>query len=189
MNQNLIAMTLLGMLVVVSGVLDWRTGKVHNAWLAPMTCVGVIFWTVNGAMDAGASGAWQGFTEAGVGFLAGLAPFYLIFVMGGLGGGDVKLMAAVGAVSGSWECVLATAMYSLVIAALMAVVVMVKKGLVKRTLGRLLGAALMAGGKVKADLDDEDTPRIPFAVAVAIGGIVAGLEVLMHIRGPWAGFG
>ncbi|MHC4993543.1 MAG: A24 family peptidase [Planctomycetota bacterium] len=189
MTHNAVAMVMLGVLVVVAGVLDWRTHKVHNAWVAPMTLLGLVFWIVAGAIESGGwGGAVDGLTRSVAAWLAGLIPFYLIYAMGGLGGGDVKLMGAVGAVSGSWQCVLATAMYSLVIAALLALALMIRHGLVRRTARRLFGAALQAAGRVKPDLDD-NTPRVPFAAAVSVGGIVAGLETLLGVRGPWAGFG
>ena len=40
---------------------------------------------------------WQGMKESGLGLLVGFGALVVLFVLGWMGGGDVKLMAAVGA--------------------------------------------------------------------------------------------
>lgn len=173
------AFTLLAVVLVVAAVTDIRTGKVYNWLTYPAIVVGLLYWLVVGWL-----GAPVGIAEALIGLAAGLIPFTIIFALGGLGGGDVKLMAAVGAVSASWEVVLGAAFYGLLLAAMYAVVLMIRKGLVKRTLSRIFGAALLASSRVKTKLDEE-TPRVPFAAAVAFGGIIAGLEQMLNWQSPW----
>ena len=55
----------------------------------------------------------HGLSAALLGFAAGLAVFFPFFALGGMGGGDVKLMAALGTWIG-WQPVLWTAIYGAV---------------------------------------------------------------------------
>jgi len=105
----------------------------------------------------------------------------VIFAAGGLGGGDVKLAATVGAMSADYEFVLATFVYSCIAALAMAVVAMIRHGIVKRTLQRLFGVALSAAAGARTDLPD-DSPRVAFAMAVCIGGLLAGGQRLLEAR-------
>ncbi|NJL31641.1 MAG: hypothetical protein HC898_08430 [Phycisphaerales bacterium] len=107
--------------------------------------------------------------------------------MGAVGGGDVKLMAAVGAISASWECVLGTTLYGMIIGFIMAVAVMVQRGLVRQTMQRLWVAMVTVRAGVKHELPT-DSPRLPYALAFAIGGLLAGAEHLLQIRMPWADY-
>ncbi len=61
---------------------------------------------------------------------------------------------------------------------------MIRHGIVKRTVSRLFGAALQAAGRVKPEFP-EDSPRIPFSTAIALGAILAGAEQLLHWETPW----
>lgn len=178
MSQTIAFVLLCGVLLI-AGATDWCRGKVYNWLTYPAIAVGLLYWTI-----AGLLGAEPGFVAALIGTLAGFVPFTAIYLAGGLGGGDVKLMTAVGALSASWACVLSTTVYALLAAVAMAVVVMIRHGLVRRTLSRLFGAALQAAGRVSPTFP-ADSPRIPFSTAIALGGILAGGEQLLGWQTPW----
>ena len=178
-----LAFALLAGVLVGAAVMDARTGRVPNALTIGGTLAGLALW---------AAGGWLWRTDvdgmdAVWGMLAALVPFALIYFLGGLGGGDVKLMAAVGALTANWQCVVATALYAFVAAAIMAVVVMISKRLVLRTVLRVLHAAFAWRAGQKVDLDT-DSPRIPFAVAACAGGLLGGAEYLLGLQLPWTNF-
>jgi len=179
-----IAFGLLAVMLIGAAVTDWRSGRILNVWTYPAILIGLVYWIVAGFATGGLTQAQAWGLAATGAMLAGLIPMAIIFAAGGLGGGDVKLMAAVGALSGNWACVLGTAVYGFLIAGLMALIVMVQRRIVKRTLQRLLGAALSAAARVKPDIP-EDSPRIPFGVAICIGGLIAGSEHLLGVKMPW----
>ena len=179
---------LLLLAVVAGAIADWRTGLVPNRITVGGMAVGLVLWTVVGLWRGGVSGAAEGATAAMLGAAVGYVPMLVIVVLGGLGGGDAKLMGAVGALGASWRMPLMTLFYALIVGMVMALMLMVRTRRTRRTASRLLGAALMRGAKVRADLEPEaDEPRVPFAAAIAVGAAVAGAEVLLGLTTPWAG--
>ena len=84
----------------------WITGLIGGAAaiedLARRT---VSNWTSIAALAAGLlcqtlAGGWKGLGIAVLGAIAGFAVFLIFYILGGMGGGDVKLMAGFGAVLG-----------------------------------------------------------------------------------------
>lgn len=177
-----VTMALLATVLGIAAITDLRSQIVHNRLTYPAMALGLIWAAVAGGITAGGGGAVTGLLASFIAMLVAIIPFAIIFAAGGFGGGDVKLMGAVGAISASWQCVLATTLYALVLGAVLAIIVMVRCGLVRRTMGRLFGAAMMAAARVKPDIP-QDSPRIPFALAIAIGGIVAGVENVLGVAG------
>ena len=211
--MNIVAYCLLLPVLVIAAGWDVRTGKVPNWLTYSAVLVGVAVWTVAGVVGVvggvgvmptevgtpgglggvggvGAVGGawWSGLAWSLGGFAAGFFPFLVMSMMGGLGGGDVKLMGAVGALSASWRVVLATSVYALLVAFLIALYLMFRHGLVKRTMGRIATAAVMSAHRVKPAIPG-DSPKIPFAVAVAVGGALAGAEGMLGVWTPWASLG
>ncbi len=178
---------LLAGVLLIAAIADARTHKVPNWLTYPAIALGLVWSSILGFCHTGGPGALTGFEASLLGLGSGLVPFAIIFAAGGLGGGDVKLAAVVGAISADWRCVLATAVYSFILGAAMALAVLISRGLIKRTGSRLFGAALMAMARVKPEIPN-DTPRIPFATAMFVGGTLAAAEVLLGLHTPWAAF-
>lgn len=109
---------------------------------------------------------------AGAGLLCG-AGFFLFFVVGGMGAGDVKLITAVGCLAGFGsisEVVLATVFFG----GLFAVALAVVRGRLKSTVSNV-GALLFHHGKFgllehpELNLLNSATLRLPYGVAIAAG--------------------
>ena len=79
-------------LTTIAAFADILTGKIPN-WLTYPACV-------FGVCLAGLSTSWPGLVDSVLGLTLGFGPFFALYLMGGMGGGDVKLMAAVGAMMG-----------------------------------------------------------------------------------------
>jgi len=179
-TPNLIAFILLAVVLITAAVTDGLDGKVYNWLTLPAILIGLVFWTL-----AGLFGADRGITASLFGLAAGLIPFGFLALRGWLGGGDAKLMAAVGAISASWQCILSTAFYGMIVAMAMAIVIMIHHGIVKQTFHRILGAILSTAVQVKPHLENEKH-TVPFGAAVALGGLLAGAEQLLGLVTPWA---
>ena len=81
-------------MLVVAATIDLRSRRIPNWLTVSLLLTGLI-----------QSFLHTGFTTpaaSGLGVLAGLFPPLLLFLLGAMGGGDVKLMAAVGAWLGPW---------------------------------------------------------------------------------------
>lgn len=178
--HGLFAFVLLTAVVLTAAVFDWRTEKIPNLLLGPAILAGFILAGLFGFVEGQFEGMKTGMQDATLGLLAGFIPMFLIFLAGALGGGDVKMMAALGAIAADWEVVLGTAFYGFIISAVIAVIVMIRRRIVGRTIRRIANAALLAAAKIKPDLErDSESPRIPLAIGFAIGAIVSGAEHLL----------
>lgn len=182
-----IAFATLSGIVICAGVIDTRTGKVPNRLTYPAILAAWAFWLGAGLCIGGLDGAKAMLGASLTGTFSALLPYALLVLTLGLGGGDMKLMTAVGAWTASWQAVLSTTVYALIVAVLIALAIMIRRGLIRVTFSRILSAALMAGSRVKADLP-EDGPKVPFAAAVAVGAMLAGAEQMLGLVTPWSAF-
>lgn len=170
--------------VTAAAVADIRTGKIPNRLTYPAAVGGLIFWLIAGLIVGRGVGGEPGTLAASfIALLAGLIPFLILITIGGLGGGDMKLMAAIGAIAGRWEVVLATTVYALLIGVLIAVVLMIKHKRVKLTLYRLIGIVATRGQAIKPD-EIPGGPTVPFALAAALGAALAGAEQMLGLWSP-----
>lgn len=118
-------------------------------------------------------GGWQQMGSAAAAGLVGGLVFFFFFLAGGMGAGDVKLMAAVSCVAGFGhleEMFLATVLTGGLFAMILAVV----RGRFKSTLrnvGVLLQHHAMAGAMPHPELNMNNpaTLRLPYGVAIAAG--------------------
>jgi prepilin peptidase CpaA len=85
------------LVTAIAAVTDWRTGHIPNELTFSTRLLGLVARCAYGGWIGGMSGALQ---EGGIAFLGAtlcaLAPVILFF-QGGIGGGDVKLFAGLGA--------------------------------------------------------------------------------------------
>lgn len=169
----------LAVVLLIATVTDIRRGRIYNVLTYPTIAIALMGHTLLDGL---------GFADAGriglLGSLAGLAagflPMLAVAFVGGINGGDVKLMAAVGALLG-WRWTLATMFYTLIASALIAIVIMLYKGVFWRTLKRVGFFVLQAAMMHKpVDPASSDSPKVPFALAVLMGAAAALTEVLLR---------
>jgi prepilin peptidase CpaA len=124
-------------------------------------------WICGAALAAGlalhiASGGWRGAASALLGAIAGFGVFLVFYLLGGMGGGDVKLMAGFGSILGVHrllEAALWTAACGGVFAAL-AIGFSALRGIVRSW-------SAGDGGSVSAA--EKPLRSIPYAPAIAAG--------------------
>src|SRR5271165_3003748 len=108
---------------------------------------------------------WQGLGSALVGAAAGFAVFLVFYLLGGMGGGDIKLMAGFGALLGGWK-VLEAALWTAGCGGVFAVLYLGFRWLRGRWSQRETSAAantaVDTGSRNGAD-------SIPYAPAIAVG--------------------
>lgn len=166
--------------MVVAAVSDVRTGKIYNWITYPAVVIGLAGHAIFGGL--GGSPERLGLAGAMGGLAAGFGPLLLAWLAGGIGGGDAKIMGAIGALAG-WRFALTALFYGLGVAVLMAIVIMLRKRIVLDTLGRLWRFFLLWAGRAKPDSPaTKESPTLPFGLALCIGAAVA--LTLTCIFGP-----
>lgn len=129
-----------------------------------------LHFTVNG---------YEGLLNGLGGFTVGLAVFLPFFIMGGMGAGDVKAMAAAGAFLAPWPSLLAASL-SLIAGGVLGLVVLAwRGGLIAALRGYGQGLLCLAstGRWLHSPLPTAAAQRFPYALAIAAGtlGAVAWL--------------
>jgi prepilin peptidase CpaA len=153
-----------------AGVLDWRYRRIPN-WLTVSGLVAGL--AVNTILYR-----WPGLKAALLGTLLGLGLLLPFVLVRSLGAGDWKLAGALGACLG-WRQLLSVLMGTILVAGVMALAVVIWKGQLKQTLlniAHLLAALFslrMPGSEVS--LDDPQSTRIPFGVAMALTVLFYGM--------------
>jgi prepilin peptidase CpaA len=159
---------------VIAGWTDWRSRRIPNWLTVPALLLGI----AANSLALGWSGAKESLLGAGLG-LGLLLPFVLVR---SLGGGDWKLVGALGAFLGPPRLI-AVLVVTIFVAGAMAVVLVVWKrrvGHTLRNLGRMLAALFtlhLPGPEVS--LDNPESLKVPFGVAVAVA------VVLYTVRQVW----
>jgi prepilin peptidase CpaA len=158
------------LMAIGAGVLDWRYRRIPN-WLTVSGLVAGV--AVNTVLYR-----WPGLKAALLGTLLGLGLLLPFVLLRSLGAGDWKLAGALGACLGPRQLI-TVLMGTILVAGVMALGVVIWKGRLKQTLlniARLLGALFslrMPGTEVS--LDDPQSTRIPFGVAMALTVLVYGM--------------
>lgn len=158
------------LVAIGAGILDWRYRRIPN-WL-----------TVSGLAAGVAVNTilyrWPGLKASLLGTALGLGLLLPFVLVRSLGAGDWKLAGALGACLGPRQllCVL---MGTILVAGVMALAVVIWKGRLKQTLlniAHLLAALFslrMPGSEVS--LDDPQSTKIPFGVAMALTVLFYGM--------------
>ena len=156
-----IGVVMLGVAVAI--LFYWKARKIPNSLTFSMMVCGLVLHTVQ---DRG-----TGFLESLFGLSAGIFFLYLPFKWGGIGGGDVKLMGAIGSLLGpvsTLQVFLASAIFGGVFSLLE----IVQNRAVRKTLrgirDRLLYVALTKRMPPE-DLASTQELKIPYAFAIGCG--------------------
>ncbi|SFE96612.1 A24 family peptidase [Alteribacillus iranensis] len=143
-------------LLTISVVTDIKTGKIYNKILFPAAIFGFIYHIAT----AGWEGLWQSF----LGLLLGLGLLFIPYMLGGMGAGDVKLLAAVGALTGP-AFVFQTFVFTALIGAVMAAgIILYRRGATKMMTGFLSGGSIVGR---------EKKTTFPYGVAIAAGAVIS----------------
>ena len=152
----------IAVLVGVAAVVDDLSRRHIANWIPAAALAGGFGWQIG---VHGWSGAW---TAAG-GTLAGFAVFLIFYLLGGMGGGDVKLMAGFGALLGPSQ-LLAAALWTGAVGGVLAVGAIGWKAL-RRRFGRQPRESAQEpqlSPEERDELRDREA-SIPYAPAIALG--------------------
>ena len=157
---------LVGILLVAT-VTDLQSRKIYNWLTFPAMLAGLVLNTVLGGLP--------GLEGSLLGFLAGTLVFVVGFFIGGMGAGDVKLMAAIGLWLG-WPNTVAAVIYVTIVGAIVSLCAAAANGslskLFKNVYWFMVGLTV-PGGKASAAIQESAAAPIPYGVSIAIGTFLA----------------
>jgi prepilin peptidase CpaA len=155
-------------LVVLACFSDVRTRRIPNALTFSAAAAAVLFHAVGGG--------WSEALWSIAGWFAGALLFFPLFALRGMGAGDLKLLAAIGAWLGPGPVVMVALITSLA-GGVMAVGVALSRGYLRTALANLWMVLMqwrIAGVRPLPAVTLEGTqgPRLAYAVPIAIGTMV-----------------
>lgn len=167
MSATIVNIALLIPLAVIIGYYDVRYRRIPNPFVLATLASGLAINFIFGGL-AGLGGSVAGCILAFV-------LMFMLHVFGAMGAGDVKLFAAIGAVTGA-TLVLQTFVVVILTGGLLAVVSMVRAGLVITTMHRVLQifVGMLPGWEMpKFAVPSDRRLTIPYGVAITIGSIIS----------------
>jgi prepilin peptidase CpaA len=161
----------------LAAMIDLRSRKIPN-WLTLTVAAagmfgGFLFYAIQGDW----TGGWQWLLFSGKGWLVGIGIFLIPFILGGMGGGDVKLLGAIGALKGA-SFAIETALMGALWGGLLAILAILikKRPEVLRKFGYGLKIFAITGGQAGKEfmLPDDNTSEkekiyVPYGVAIFLG--------------------
>lgn len=176
-----VLLVILFSLLTVTLYSDLKYNKIKNLWVGVGTLLGFILHLY--------LGSWTGLASSVLGFLVGFGVFLPLYLLGGMAAGDVKLMAAVGALVGSslaWITVILT----LLSGALIALVYLA----IRRDLNRYVSRYIQffrdfivtrnIGSSYHPPANDEVAAQhFPYVLAVASGVIISLILFMSRLPG------
>jgi prepilin peptidase CpaA len=169
---------LAGVALLVATYTDLRDGKIYNKLTFPCMIIGFLLNT----LFSGFAGSWQSISGVGVAVLIALG---LALCLGpALGGGDVKLIAVIGALRGP-QFVLWTALFTALAGGVLVLVPLLRGRILGYTLHNLF-YNLYRKCVLRESVDVAEGSRggkQPFSVAILAGALLAFLWLALRVPG------
>jgi prepilin peptidase CpaA len=161
---------------------DLTRKKIPNFLTFPIMLWGLLAHTITGGAE--------GFLFSVYGLLLGLAIFFIPFMLGGMGGGDVKLLGAIGAIKGL-QFVFYAAVFTAFCGGILAVIYLIYNRQLLRILKKILAFVAVPLLTLlyfrfrnpylnqlslllsSAETHSEEKVYLPYGVAIAAGTIIA----------------
>ncbi len=161
-------------ILLVASYTDWRWQKIFNWLTVPALVAGFVVSLAAGAIAGGPSGALSsGLSSlAGFGFLAAI--FLVLGLLGGMKGGDLKLMAAVGAWLG-WPLSISAMLYVAICGGVFSLVWAAAHGVLGKTFRQIQGffLAMQSGINPGKMIAESAAPLFPYGISIAVGTLMA----------------
>ena len=167
--QTNLDVKIVSVLLIWAAWIDGKELRVPNWMTFPMVATGIIWCTV--------ADGWSGLGFSLLGMVAGLVTLLPLYSVGGMGAGDVKLMAGIGAWLG-WKITVAAFCVSTVVGAIMAVFMVLYSGKLRHHYDQFMLIALewmnVRDPRELSRIAAERKPRmmlLPYGIPICIGSI------------------
>jgi prepilin peptidase CpaA len=162
----------------IASVSDVRERRIPNRVTGPAIAAGLVLHLV--------VGGWHGLGDSALAGLIGGGMFLIFFLAGGMGAGDVKLMAAVECIAGMSPLLL-LAISTAIAGGVFALAVSIQRGRLREML-RNSGTVLAHHGRwglrphPELNLANPRALRLPFALPIAAGCLVTLCTLAWEVR-------
>ncbi|PGS51941.1 prepilin peptidase [Bacillus sp. AFS041924] len=155
--------TILGLILLISLITDIRNRKILNIVTFPAILIGFVYYTV--------SLGWEGLLFSGKGFLVGASFLFIPYLLGGMGAGDVKLMAAIGALTGTMFTFYSFIYTALIGGMISLVLIMKKRGIMNSIKSFFVTMVYFRSnlGSLVFHADKQSSIAFPYGVAIVLG--------------------
>jgi prepilin peptidase CpaA len=172
---TLIVHGVLILLTVVAAVIDWRTGHIPNWLTVPPIVIGPLFWL---GVDLALGRGLFMFYQSVIGMVACTAVPLLLWWKKGMGGGDVKLFAGIGAIA-TLNLGIETQFLALLACGLFSLARLAWQGKLLRTFGNAFYISVnpVLPQKWRKEISPELLTMVRFGPAIATGAALAVLDV------------
>ena len=154
-------------LAIVIFCYDVRYPRITNAYVLAALVSGL---TIN-IIFGGIAGALSSLGGCALAFIL----IFILHVFGAMGAGDVKLFSAIGAVTGA-HLVLPTFVVVILVGGFLAVISVVRAGVVKTTMHRVLQilCGFLPGWEMpRFSVPSDRRHTVPYGVAITLGGLIS----------------
>ena len=152
---------------IVAVVFDVRTRRIPNLLTFSAAILAVLVAMISGGLSATVTAVFA--------WILGVALFFPFFALGGMGAGDVKLLAALAAWLGPIDAVY-MAMFTAMAGGVIGLGVTMLRGYTRQALSNIWLMLMhwrVAGPKPVPGLtlSDGDAPRLAYAIPIAVGAV------------------
>jgi prepilin peptidase CpaA len=163
-------------ILCISVFYDIRYRRIPNWLTLPAIVFGLGYHLITGGLD--------GLGFSALGMVVGFGFFFLFYVAGGMGAGDVKLMAAIGSILGPKDAVYACA-YTAIAGGVYALILILAGKENRKAFTRygIMAKALLTTGHFASIPRDENIKTTPlcYGVAIAAGTIILIVQkIVLH---------
>jgi prepilin peptidase CpaA len=164
--MDVVHIILLSVFILICFYTDIKSSRIPNAVTVSGTVIGLLYHLFTNGLE--------GILSSVIGLIIGFSIFFVLYLFGGVGAGDVKLFAAIGALTGT-EFVLYTMMYSILYAGFIGLgILLFKKEFyqrIKNAFFFLFNLLLLRKRELVTDYKKMISYRFPFMYAVLPGVI------------------
>lgn len=163
-NGHILVLVIVLVCLAIYSDLRWR--KIPNCLTLPAIALGFVLNFVGNS--------WNGLIFAFFGLLLGMGLLMLPYLLGGMGGGDVKLMGALGALLGS-HAVLNVFLYTSLVGGMIAIAVAVANRSLIEMLKRIvlfLKCVFLFQAPATGAAVFKKSPSMPYGVAMGAGTLL-----------------
>ncbi len=152
-------------ILAICVITDLRSRKIYNKVIFPSLIIALAIHLI--------TGGWQAVGSSLLGFLVGLGLLLIPYLLGGMGAGDVKLLALIGALKGT-QFVLMTAVYMALLGGVIALAILLFRSGIKQRLRSIFYSlySLRYGIRLPMLIKEDLKTSYPYGVAIAGGALL-----------------